>query len=132
MCEFLEVEYTPEMLEFHQTEEAKRAADSSSLWNNVTKPVMKDNTKKFLREASEEQISAFETVAGTVLDELGYERVYVKTGEEPVYTPEQIAAFDAENARLKEAVRASIDQEDLDRRDRQAGLLKEIQSRRAA
>jgi hypothetical protein len=132
LCEFLEVEYTPAMLDFHQSEEAKRAADSSTLWNNVVRPVMKDNSKKYLREATEEQISVFENVAGTVLDELGYERAYVPVGMERAFTEEEIAAFDAENERLKQAVRDSMDQGDLERRDRQAGLLKEIQSRRAA
>lgn len=132
LCEFLGVEYTPAMLEFHQTEEARRAADSSSLWNNVTKPVMKDNTRKFLREAPEDQIRVFEAVAGHVLDALGYERVYVKRGEEPQFTAEQIAAFDAENERRKQEIRDSMDQSDLERRDRQAGLLEEIRRRRAA
>ena len=40
LCEFVGVPYTDSMLEFHKTDEAKRAASSSSLWNNVTQPVM--------------------------------------------------------------------------------------------
>ena len=132
LCAFLGTEYTPEMLEFHQTDEAKRAAESSSLWNNVVKPVMKDNTKKFLREATEEQIRIFENVAGHVLDELGYARVFTEPGSTHHYSQDEIAAFDAENERLKKQVRDSMDQGDLERRDRQAGLLKEIQARIAA
>ena len=71
-------------------------------------------------------------MAGHVLDALGYERAYVPTGQEAKYTDAEIAAFDAENERLKQAVRDSMDQGDLERRDRQAGLLKEIKSRQAA
>jgi hypothetical protein len=132
LCDFLETDYTDAMLEFHRAEEAKRAADASTLWSNVTQPVMKHNSQKFLREATPEQITAFENVAGHVLDALGYERFYVKSGEERSYTPEEIAAFDAENARLKQAMRDTMDQDDLERRDRQANLLKQIQASRAA
>lgn len=132
LCEFLEVEYTPSMLELHPGEEAEPAADSASSWNDVTKPVMKGNTYRFLGEAPEDQVRIFEAVAGDVLDTLGYQRVYVKKGEEPRFTPEQIAVFDAENERRKQAIRDSMDQSDLERRDRQAGLLEEIRRRRAA
>ena len=132
LCEFLGSEYTDAMLEFHRADEAKRATDASSLWSNVTQPVMKHNSKKFLREATAEQITVFENVAGHVLDALGYERYYVESGQERVYTADEIAAFDAENARLKQAVRDSMDQGDLERRDRQASLLKQIQASRAA
>lgn len=132
LCEFIGTDYTDAMLEFHRADEARRAADASSLWSNVTQPVMKENSKKFLREATAEQITVFENVAGHVLDALGYERYYVERGEEHVYSPSEIAAFDAENARLKQAVRDSMDQADLERRDRQANLLKQIQSSRAA
>jgi LPS sulfotransferase NodH len=129
LCTFLGAEYHPSMLEFHSTAEAKRAAESSSLWGNVTKPIMVDNTRKFMREASAEDISIFESVAGDMLDALGYERAYVRRGEERRFTANDIRGFDAENKRLKEEMLRSVDQEDLKRRDQQSALLAEIQSR---
>jgi len=131
VCAFLGVEYVPSMLDFHRAEEAKRTAASSDLWINVVNPVMKDNTKKFLREMKAEDIKIIESVAGPVLDALGYERVLVKPGKEIAFTDEQIAAFDAENKRLKDEKRKLVDPADLMRRDLQAGLLKEIQARNA-
>jgi hypothetical protein len=120
------------MLEYHKSEEARRAAESSALWGNVVKPVMADNTRKFLREASEEDIGIFESVAGDVLDALGYERVYVPRGKERTFSEADIRRFDEENKRLKEEVLRGVDTEDLKRRDRQSGLLSEIKQRKAA
>lgn len=132
LCAFLGVEYHPSMLEFHSSEEAKRAADSSALWGNVVKPIMTDNTRKFVREASAEDISIFESVAGDVLDALGYHRVHVRRGEERRFTASDIRWFDIENKRLKEDVLRGVDQEDLKRRDQQAALLAEIKGRQTA
>lgn len=129
LCTFLGAKYDPSMLEFHESDEAKRAAESSALWGNVVKPVMKDNTRKFLREAAEEDVRIFESVAGDVLDALHYERAYVPRGQERRFTAADIKKFDAENKQLKEEVMRGVDQEDLKRRDQQATLLAEIRSR---
>lgn len=129
MCNFLGFRYTPSMLNFHQTDEAKKAAESSELWGNVVNPVMSDNSRKFLREASEDDIRVFELTAGDVLDALGYDRVYTKKGEKAEFSATDIKRFDAENKRLKEEVLSKVDPEDLKRRDRQAGLIQQIKQR---
>jgi len=129
LCAFLGVDYSEGMLEFHGSDEAKRAAQSSALWDKLTQPVMKDNTRKFLRESSEEDIRIFESVAGHVLDRLGYERVHVRHGEERLFSESEIVNFTAENERLKLRLVESVDTEDLERRQRQDNLLSEIASR---
>ncbi len=131
ICGFLEVPYHAAMLEFHRADEAKRAASSSELWVNVTKPVMKNNSRKFLREANRRDVEIFESAAGHVLDALGYDRAYVRKGEETIFTEADIAAFTAENNRMKEDVKKLIDPTDLIRRDLQNNLLKEIKGRTA-
>jgi hypothetical protein len=129
LCEFLGVAYSHQMLEFHRSDEARRAAESSTLWNRLTKPVMKNNTRKFLHETSQEDITIFESVAGHVLDHLGYERVCVKPGEEQIYSEIEIHQFHQENERLKQDLLQAIDKDDMERRDRQAKLLSEIKTR---
>jgi hypothetical protein len=131
ICAFLALPTCPvmAMLDYHETGEAKRAATASGLWSNVTKPVMKDNTRKFMREASIQDIRIFESVAGHILDALGYERVLVKKGEELKFTEEELAAFDAENKRMKEEVLKKVDPADRERRERQENLIKEIKAR---
>jgi hypothetical protein len=129
LCDFLGVSFHSAMLEFHRSEDAQRAASQSDLWANVVRPIMADNTKKFLREATAEDIRVFESVAGDILDALGYERVSVLPGKERPFTADEIARFDAENRHLKDEVRAQSDASDRERRDRQDALLKEIRGR---
>jgi hypothetical protein len=131
LCDFLGYRYTPEMLDFHRTEEAKKAASSSELWGNVVNPVMRDNSRKFLREASADDVRIFELEAGDVLDALGYERAYTKKGEKGNFSEAEIRQFEIDNKRLKDEVLSKVDPEDLKRRDQQATLLAEIKARAA-
>lgn len=129
LCKFMGKDYNPDMLNFHQSSEASNAASSSSLWSNVTKPIMKQNTKKFLQQATEEEIMIFELLAGDVLDALGYERFKIAQGSQANFSDRAIELYDRINQRLKQEKRAQMDPEDLKRRDLQANLLKEIESR---
>ena len=129
LCKFLGYRYTPSMLSFHKTDEAKKAAESSDLWGNVVNPVMSQNSRKFLREATQADLRVFELVAGDVLDALGYERVATERGEKSTFDAESIKRFDAENERLREEVLSKVDPEDLKRRDRQASLIQKIKQR---
>jgi Sulfotransferase family len=132
LCEFLGVKYTAEMLNFHESSEAKSAASSSELWSNVVKPVMADNSNKFLREMSDEDIRIFELVAGDVLDVLGYKRFQTEIGETTKFKAAEIKLFEAENQRLKQEVLSKVDPEDMKRRDQQASLIKQIKERQQA
>jgi len=129
LCGFLGVGYKPSMLEFYKSGEAKRAASASNLWENVTHPVMKQNSRKFLKEAREEDIRIFESVAGSSMDSLGYERLFAKKGEELKFGPDDIRRFDTENKRLKDEIRKHVDPADLERRSRQESVIKEIAAR---
>jgi hypothetical protein len=131
LCAFLEVGYKPSMLEFYKSAEARRAASASNLWENVTSPVLKDNSRKFLKEARETDIRIFESIAGESMDTLGYERLFAKKGEELRFDPEQIVGFDVENRRLKDEVLRRTESADLERRKRQESVIKEILARTA-
>jgi sulfotransferase family protein len=129
LCAFLGVAYKPSMLEFYKSNEAKRAASASNLWENVTNPVMKQNSGKFLKDAREDDIRIFESVAGGSMDALGYERLFAKKGQELRFASKDLSRFDLENKRRKEEVRKQIDPADLKRRGRQEDLIKEIGAR---
>ncbi len=129
LCKFLGMRFSHTMLEFYKSDEARRAAESSNLWGNVDKPIMTDNTRKFPREASEEDIRIFESVAGNVLNSLGYERIHVPRGKEMVFSQANLRWFDDENRRLKEEALRCTDVENLMRLDRQTTLVHEIHLR---
>jgi len=129
LCRFLGVDYKPSMLEFHKSAEAKRTASASNLWGNVTSPVMKQNSRKFLKEALEGDIRIFESIAGNSMDSLGYERLFAKKGRELHFSPDEIHRFDIENNKLKDEILKYVDPADLERRNRQDNVIKEIMAR---
>lgn len=126
LCKFLGIEFIPAMLEFHRSQEANRTAKQSTLWSNLTKPLMADNSKKFLHDMPQEHIRIIESIAGDLIDRLGYERCLVKAGEEMQFTPAQIAEFDAENEQAKTRMASMTDPDDFKRRQHQQNILHEI------
>lgn len=132
LCAFLNTEYVPDMLDFHKTSEAINAAKSSELWGNVISPIIKDNSKKYKKEMSSKDIRIFESVAGSILDQLGYERDFVARGEELDYSSKDIEKFNKLNMSKKQATFSKVDEKDKQRRERQLGLLEEIKTRAVA
>jgi hypothetical protein len=112
--------------DFYNSDESKRTAAGGKMWENVTKPVMKDNHDKFLKELTPEEILIFEQVAGDTLVKLGYRLHMVKPGETKTFTPEEIAAFNAENDRLKKQIIHELPPEDILKRKLQSDLIAEI------
>ena len=129
LCKFLGFPYTETMLEFHQSGDAKQAASVSKLWANVDKPIQSGNSGKFISEARREDIRIFESVAGDVLDKLGYKRHIVEPGRELKFSRHIIDIFDMENKQLKRAIRHATDPQDLQRRDRQHNFIQWVSSR---
>jgi len=128
LCTFLAAEYRPEMMDFHRSKEAERTA-VTGLWANVVQPVDDTNSRKFLKEASREEIGLFETVAGNSLDELNYPRYFVKRGKEISIDSPTIAALDAENKRLRASALKMTDPVDLKLRRPQENLMESIRVR---
>lgn len=129
LCHFLGVNYKDSMLSGHTSEEANRTAQSSSLWENLTRPIMRNNSKKFLKALSEADIRIIESLAGDCLDALGYERIYVQRGEELLFAADEVAAFQKINHELMQQREESSDPEDLLRRQRQQQVLDAIKRR---
>jgi hypothetical protein len=108
LCKFLGVRFSPSMLEFYKSDEARRAAESSDLWSNVVRPIMAGNTRKFLHEASEEDIRLFESVAGDVLTALGYDLARIPRGPRRMVSEEDIGRFEARMPAWEERSREPI------------------------
>lgn len=129
LCNFLGIEYQESMLEFYTSKEAKQTSQSSRLWSNVAKPTMRDNSQKFLKELSHEEGVLIESVAGDVLDTLGYERVYIEKGQERSFTETEIREFHEINEQLKKETKKRADTDDTARREKQLSVLHTITSR---
>ena len=126
ICNRVGIKYQNVANDFYKSEESKRTAAGGKMWENVTKPVMKNNYGKFLKELSAEEILIFEQVAGDTLVELGYQLHVIKPGETRVFTPEEIASFNAENDRLKKQIVHQLPPEDILKRKLQSDIIAEI------
>lgn len=132
LCQFLEIKFSKKMLDFHTSKEAERSAKSSSLWENLSQPIKSNNSKKFMKELSTDDIKIIESITGKVMDTLGYERAVLQSGEELTFTEEEIEQFAQENAIAKSKNAAKIDPDDLKRRKLQTGFLNELSAKKSA
>lgn len=129
LCAFLDFEYYETMLESYKSDDALNTAESGELLENAAKPIMKENAGKYYTEATENDTRIFESVAGEVLDALGYKRSIVPCGEEEHYRSDQIRLFDEENEHLKQQAQARADDSGNEGRDKQSRFLASIMSR---
>ena len=126
LCDFLHIIYTEKVMDYYKSKESANTAVAGKMWANVTKPILKDNTRKFLRELVPEDIAIFESVAGGVLQRLGYPLCTPAELLRDNFTDEEIAYFNEENIRLKSEFIREVDPVDLEKRRPQEELLKRI------
>lgn len=127
LCEFLKVPYSSSMMSFYRSSESKKTASSGVMWENVSQPIIKDNSNKFLNQMSSDDLSIFESVAGSTLQSLNYE-LYSENGNMN-FTEADFIDFNQQNEQLKQEVLANASAEDIDRKEGQKRLLQEIASR---
>jgi hypothetical protein len=72
LCGFLGETFEEQMLEYHRSREAQKSGGLSVSWENTSRPVISDNTNKFRRELSINEILQFEVIAHREMLELGY------------------------------------------------------------
>jgi hypothetical protein len=73
ICAFLGIEYRDSLLNFFETQEAKKSGQLNAAWINTSRPIMKDNLGKFKAELSKAEIDLFEAIASQELDHFSYE-----------------------------------------------------------
>lgn len=129
LCTFLGIDYRNDMMEFYESTSSKAAAASGDMWKNLEKPVMKDNTQKFLKELSAEEIAIFEMVAKDTLVALGYP-LYSKGFNEALISTEAITLYDEENKKLKKQFLETAPKSDIEKRQPQLDILNAIKSRK--
>lgn len=126
LCRFLGIEFREEMLEGHASSAAASAAGRSQLWENLDRPVMKSNTRKYLSGLQEAEIRMVEVTCADVMERLGYEREFEDPAAGLDLSPAALEAYAAENERLKGLKREEMDPEDRARRRLQLSTLEEL------
>jgi len=125
-AEFLGQPYTPDMLKYFENKSAKIAAASSSLWENIAKPIDTSNTLKWIDQSTKKDIHIFESVAGDELEILGYDRV---TNDNLTFREDEIDAFSIINNTRKDLIMKTANPDDMKRRNAQKAHADHVRER---
>jgi 3'(2'),5'-bisphosphate nucleotidase len=128
LCSFLGISYEEKMLQFYDSAASRSTAAAGEMWSNVEKPIIRSNTKKFLTGFSKEELELFELIAHDELSQLGYP-LYTSPQNKQLLSPEAIQDYEAVNRQLKKEILLTARQSDLDKREKQAGMLAAIKGR---
>ena len=78
ICKFLNKKFSSKMLDFHKDKLTIKNANRILDWKNLSKPVLKNNSKKFIKELSDWEIKYLEYECFELLDYFGYKNMYEK------------------------------------------------------
>lgn len=129
LCDAIGESFSVSMLKYFDSAESIRTADAGKMWENLGKPIMKDNFKKFLSGIPDAQLLIFEQVAGNLLQKLGYDLV-THAVPETGFTEEQYLNFEEKEKKLQQLSREQASPADLERRLPQELILQEIIGRK--
>ncbi|HTF03461.1 MAG TPA: sulfotransferase [Bacteroidia bacterium] len=127
ICSALNIPFVENMLDYTTAEESQVTASSGKMWGNLVKPVMKENTRKFLKELAYDDLVIFESVAGDTLKKLGYP-LEIPFEKRKTFSAEEIAAFNELNTRWQQEMKA-LSTEDMNKRKAQDDFIAELKNR---
>ena len=73
LCDFLEEDFVPEMLEFYRRDAVVREAKAIENWRHLARPILEQHLRLYPRRLSRRQIFRFETLAFRELRLLGFD-----------------------------------------------------------
>jgi len=135
LCNFLNIKYAANMLSFYESKTSKLTAEAGEMWSNLKRPIIKNNTGKYLSVFKDNELEIFETVAGDVLTELGYKlysdvnTLHSENSRLALLSAEKINAYNNINEELKKATLLAAKPGDLENRRPQEEIIKRIKSR---
>lgn len=128
LCGFLAIDYADDMLNFYNSNESKATAAAGEMWQNLEKPIINNNTGKFHKELSAEEIEIFELVGHEVLKKLHYP-LFTPLTNTGLISPPVIENYNTENDRLKKQILTNARPSDLEKRAQQLQILQDIRQK---
>ena len=126
---FLKLSYDSAIFNYYHSEESINTSTAGKMWENVAKPIFSNNSKKYLKELTKDEVVIFESVAGDVLEMLGYALEYPDLSADHQITKEDMVRYENENQMLKEQSALFADPEGVKLREPQDKLIAAIKSR---
>lgn len=127
LCSFLEIDYAEKMLDFYNSNESKTTAAAGEMWQNLEKPILSDNSRKFHKELTRDEIEIFELVSHDVLVKLNYP-LFTSLTNTGVMSQEAIGKYNFLNEMLKKEIMLKAKKSDLEKRASQLQILRGIRT----
>jgi len=80
VCAFLDESWSPRLLTFFDTPNARKSARLSSDWSNTARPILTGNTRKYRKELDDDEVWMVEAVARAEMEALDYPLEYPEPG----------------------------------------------------
>lgn len=120
------------MLNYFDSKEAKQAASSSSLWENLAKPVIEINSGKYEEKLTNKELLIVEKFTGELISKLKY--IPISSNQEELkkldFMDKEIANFRLLNEKAKMKTKKTMPEKDYERRQFQLSFLEEIKKQR--
>ena len=127
LCIKYDIKYNKDFLNFYLSNESKKASDSGRLWENLSKPLIRNNKEKFKKELSEKELLIFESINNNILTKLGYDLENNISKLDISFTPDQLNNFKDLNEELKSLIMSNNNLAEIELREKQRNeLLKSI------
>jgi hypothetical protein len=126
---FLKIQLKKEVFDFYNSEESKNTAIAGKMWENVSRPILKNNTNKYKTELTPYEIAVFEKQAGHSLQNLGYKLDASGILNGAPFSEKELNTFHQENNKLKEIACQFADPEGMMLREKQDQILIEIKEK---
>jgi len=128
LCDRLGLRYHATALEFHRRQDAIHAPGLSTLWTNLDRPVMTDNSGRFHRVEHRGFVTQVEESAFETMRRHGYQPTFVD--RQRTYDTDELARINAEDQRLRRATRDGRDPVTERRHRRRDDLLRRLRAGR--
>ena len=122
ICAFLGLPFAPEMLSFHENELTRANAGMVGVWANLAQPVLTNNTGKWRKGLSADEVGLVEARCGSLMDAFGYQRSLAAPERAEVYLSRIPSARD-------KVPNGTVTREEARRRGKRNRILREIGAR---
>ena len=122
-CSKYEIKYNKNFLDFYKSNDSKITSLSGKLWQNLSKPLIKNNSEKYKRELSLDEIKIFESINSKILESLGYKNINSAENLIKDFSNEKIKSYEKINIKLKEESRLKNSTLEMKLRKRQKSIL---------
>lgn len=124
ICDRLDLSFNEGLLHYYDSKESSLTANAGEMWENVSKPIINNNSGKYLSQMSIPERDVFERVAGSMLQKLNYKLSNPRNLDGGNYSPDEVDQFNLENKILIEKNKSSARAEDLETQRLRNDLLK--------